>query len=269
MSLYKIPSFKGYSSFHSVFWTNLFSLFFAFIGIVFFGHLYISELLDISWYALIWGGLFAVNMVLQKILLHRVETNSAYPVTASVGSIVTILIGLTIFSEHISIIQTVGIVIILLSVFLFTKRGGSFPLDSKTVSFSLGIIAVSTASKYVLKVGAVYDSITHFMIWQYMGAALFGLLIAYLFEKNRFKEISHLSKYWKGSALIGLFSALGGYAILMALSSGPLSGVYAIHPAYTFVAGIFGFVFFKEKLTKRKVALALLSVAGVILLKIG
>lgn len=78
-----------------------------------------------------------------------------------------------------------------------------------------------------------------------------------------------MGKYWKGSALISLFSVLGGYAIFKALSLGPLSGVYAIHPAYTFIAAIFGYIFFKEKLTKRKILLALLSVVGIILLKIG
>ena len=78
-----------------------------------------------------------------------------------------------------------------------------------------------------------------------------------------------LDKYWKGSVLIGLFSVAGGYAIFKALSFGPLSGVYAIHPAYTFIAGIFGLIFFKEKLTKKKILLAFLSFVGIVLLKIG
>lgn len=268
MSLYKIPSFKGYSSFFSTFWTNLFSAFFVLIALAFFGQSYLSGLSIVSWYAIIWGAFFAICMVLQKLLLHNVETNSAYSVTSSVGSVLTVLTGITILSERISFVQGVGIIIILLSVFLFTKKGGSFPLDKKTILLSFGIIASSTASKYVQKLGAV-DSVYHFMIWQYFGAALFGLLIAYIFENGKFKEITHLGEYWKGSALISLFSVTGGYMLLKALSIGPLSGVFAIHPAYTFIAGIFGFVFFKEKLTKKKIILALLSVIGIILLKIG
>lgn len=269
ISLYKIPSFKGYSSFLSTFWTNIFSAFFVLIALAFFGQSYLLGLSSISWYAIVWGGFFAITMVLQKILLQNVETNSVYPVTSSIGSVVTVLIGLMVLSEHISLIQGFGIVIIMLSVFLFTRKSGSFPLDQKTVLLSFGIIVSSTASKYVQKLGAVNDSISHFIIWQYFGAALAGLLIAYIFERGKFKEITHLGKYWKGSMLIGLFSVLGGWMILKALSLGPLSGVYAIHPAYTFIAGIFGFIFFKEKLTKKKVILALLSVVGIILLKIG
>ncbi|MEI6400181.1 MAG: EamA family transporter [bacterium] len=265
-----MPSFKGYSSFLSTFWTNLFSALFVLSALFLFNK---NDLLNgistVSWYAIIWGGFFAINMVLQKILLQNIETNSLYPVTSSIGSIVTVLIGITVLSEHISIVQTLGISIILISVFLYTRKSGSFPLDQRTILLSLGIIASSTASKYIQKMGADHDSVTHFMIWQYLGAALLGLCIAYIFEKGKFKEVTQLSKYWKGSVLIGFFSVLGGYAIFKALSFGPLSGVYAIHPAYTFVAGIFGFIFFKEKLTKKKMILAFLSVVGIILLKIG
>lgn len=134
---------------------------------------------------------------------------------------------------------------------------------------SLGIIVSSTASKYVLKLGADHGTVTHFMIWQYVGATFFAIFIAYTFERNKLKEVTNIKKYWKGSALIGLFSVLGGYAIFKALSFGPLSGVFAIQPAYTFIAGIFGYLLFQEKLTKKKIFLALLSVLGIILLTIG
>lgn len=264
-----MPSFKGYSSFFSTFWTNIFSAVFVLLALIFFGQSYLSGLTTVSWYAIIWGGFFAINMVLQKLLLQNVETNSAYPVTSSLGSVVTIIVGLAVLSESVSVIQTLGIVVILLSVFLFTKKDGSFPLDKNTILLSLGIIASSTLSKYVQKMGAVHDSVTHFMLWQYVGAAFFAIIIAYCFEKEKFKNITHIGKYWKGSILIGLFSTLGGYAIFKALSIGPLSGVYAIHPAYTFIAAVFGYLFFKEKLTKRKIMLALLSIVGIILLRIG
>ncbi len=269
MSLYKMPSFRGYSSFFSTFWTNLFSAIIIVLVLSFGSQNVLQEFKTISWYALLWGALFAINMVLVKILLQKVETNTVYPVTSSLGSVVTILIGLIVLTEKISLIQTLGIVVILISVFLFTRKKGSFPLDLRTVLLSLGIIAASTVSKYILKLGAIKEPLSHFMVWQYLGAAAFAIILAYIFENKKFKEIIHLGKYWKGSILIAIFSVLGGYAILKALEIGPLSGVYAIHPSYTFVAAIFGALFFKEELTKRKIILALLSVLGIILIKIG
>jgi len=269
MSLYKMPSYKGYSSYFSTFWSNVFSALFVILIIAIIQTSDLSGLTEVSWYALTWGVFFAATMVLQKLLLKKVESNTAYPVTSSLGSVATILLGVTLLSEGVTPLQGLGTAIILISVFLFTRKGGSLHLDRNTTLLVLGIITASTISKYVQKLGAVNDTVTHFMLWQYIGASLFALIVAYFFEKEAFRKILHLEQYWRGSALIGFFSALGGYLIFMALSLGPLSGVYAIHPSYTIIAGIFGYLLFGEKLTVRKIALAILSVIGVILIKIG
>ncbi|MFA6018085.1 MAG: DMT family transporter [Patescibacteria group bacterium] len=269
MSLYKMPSYKGYSSFFSTFWSNVFSAMFVILIIAIVQTNDLLGLARVSWYALVWGIFFATTMVLQKLLLKRVESNAVYPVTSSLGSVITVLLGITLLSESITPLQGLGTAIILLSVFLFTRKGGAFHVDSTTALLALGIITASTISKYVQKLGAVNDTVTHFMLWQYIGASLFALVITYFFEKEAFRKITRLGQYWKGSALIGFFSAFGGYLIFMALSTGPLSGVYAIHPSYTIIAGIFGYLLFGEQLTTKKITLALLSAIGVILIKIG
>lgn len=269
MSLYKLPAFKGYSSFLSTVWTNAFSAIFVLIILIAFNHGQLNEFSTVSWYALIWGGLFALTMVSQKIMLQNVETNSVFPITSSLGTITTVLLGITLFSEHISLIQGVGIIIIIVSVYLFSQKGGSFPLDKRNILLSSIIILSSSFSKYIQKLGATQDSITHFMTWQYIGAVVIGLIVALIFENNKFREIINFQKYWKGSFLIALFSTLGGYAILKALSLGPLSIVYSIHPAYILIAGFFGYIFFKEHLTKKKVGLGLLCVLGIIFLTRG
>lgn len=268
-SFYKLPSFKGYSSFVSTVWTNGLSVLLVIVALVFFSDSYRADLSTVSWYAIGWGMCFAITMLLQKILLKHVETNSSYPVTSSIGSIVTVLIGITLLSEHVSLLQALGIAIMLTSVFLYTAKGGSFPLTRKTVFLALGAIASSTAGKYIQKLGADHDTVSHFMMWQFIGATLFAFCVAYLFEKGSAREMLRVKKYFGGSFIIAFFSVVGGYAILKALSIGPLSGVYAVHPAYTLIAGIFGLLFFKEKLTLRKILLALLAAVGIVLLRIG
>lgn len=269
MAFWKMPSFKNYSSFFSTFWTNIFSVILVLILLTFRNPSSLNNLYTVSWYALAWGACFAVNMVLMKILLQNKEAGAVFPVTSSLGSLTTIFIGIIFLSEHVSIIQTIGILAIILSVYLFSRKGGSFPLDLKTIVLSIGIIASSTISKYFQKLGAVHDTVEHFMVWQYVGAALFAILIATWFERKNFKEIFRIEIYWKGAFLISIFSIAGGWAIFQALKTGPLSGVYAIHPAYTFISAIFAYFFFKEKLTLHKIALILLTIMGVILIKIG
>ncbi len=269
MSLYKIPSFKNYSSHVSTIWTNAFSFIFVVTALLIFDYKLLIGLKDISWYAFLWGALFATTMVLQKKLLHDVDTASAYSITSSVGSLITVLIGVKILAEQISIIQALGIIIVLLAVFIYTRKSSPLTLTKRTVWFCLGIVGVSTASKYVQKLGAITDSVSQFMLWQFIGATLFALLVAYIFEKDKFSDVINYKRYFKGSALISFFLVSGAYFILKALSLGPLSGVYAIHPAYTFIAGILGYIFFGEQFTKKKVILALASVLGIILLRVG
>lgn len=269
MAFWKIPSLKNYSSFFSTFWTNVLSTFFVVSYLLVSRIESLEGLQKISWYALAWGACFAVNMVLMKLLLKDKEAGTVLPVTSSLGSLVTIFIGLSFFAESISVIQFLGIMAISLSVYLFTRKGGSLKFDTRTILFVLGIIISSTTSKYFQKLGAVHDTIGHYMLWQYIGAAGFALLIALWFERKNFKAVLQIKDYWKGSLLISIFGVFGGIAIFKALETGPLSGVYAIHPAYTFISAIFAYLFFKEKLTLKKVLLILLTIFGVILLRIG
>lgn len=269
MAFWKIPTLKGYSSFFSTFWTNTLSSLFVLSYILISQSGNLQGIQKISWYGLAWGSCFAVNMVLMKLLLKDKEAGTVLPVTSSLGSLVTIFIGVAFLSEHVSGIQFLGIITIILSVYLFTRKGGSLKLDTRTILFVLGIIASSTASKYFQKLGAVHDTLGHFMLWQYIGAAVFAFFIATWFERSNFKVILQIKSYWKGSLLISIFGVLGGIAIFKALETGPLSGVYAIHPSYAFVSAIFGYLFFAEKLTFKKILLILLTILGVILLKIG
>jgi drug/metabolite transporter (DMT)-like permease len=269
ISLWKMPTFRGYSSFHSTFWSNSFSVIFAVLLMILFGQEALTVLSSVSWYGLLWGVLFAINMLLVKILLERVETNTLLPLQSSLGAVLTVIGGLVLFSEKISIIQTIGVIIILVSVFLFSRKKGSIPLDVRSLSLGLGILLASTLSKFVQKLGAVEGSIYHYTVYQYLGAALFALVLIFIFERKESHLLFNIRRTWKMSATIGALSAFGGLAIVKALSMGPVSGVYAIHPAYVFISALVGAILYKEKLTLPKVILALLTILGVILIKIG
>ena len=267
MALYKMPSFKGYSSFHSTLWVNIFYFLIALAVLVLFG--VPSSLFTISWYGLLWGVFFAVTMLQQKLLLKRAETNTLLPVTSSLGGILTIGVGVLLFSETISLTQMMGILVIFTSVFLFSRKKGEFPLDINSITLSLGIITASTITKYIQKIGATHDAIFHFALYQSFGAMLFSLILIYIFEKHTIPKIFEIKHTWKTSLVIAVFSTTAGYALLKALSIGPLSGVYAIQPSYIFVTAIIGVILYKEVLTVRKIALMVLSIIGIIFIKIG
>ncbi len=271
MAFYKMPAMKKYSPILSTFWTNLFSAIFIFAILAATQITTISQFSTISWYGLGWGIFFGINMILTKILLESGDVGSVLPVTSSLGNIIVIVIGITLLSESVSLIQAAGIVLILISVFFFSKKDKAFPkVTWRIFLLAFGVIATSTVSKYIQKLGAVHDTMPHFMMYQYLGAAVTALVFLLFWERSSFKTLhTEWKTYFRGAMLIAVFSVIGGWAILTALSLGPLSGVYAIHPAYTFVTALAGYYFFKEKLTRSKILLVLLTIAGVILIKIG
>ena len=107
------------------------------------------------------------------------------------------------------------------------------------------------------------------MSYQYIGSFVFALVLIFIFERKQVGDILNIKKYYLGSILISIFGVLGGYFILKALSLGTLYGVYAIQPAYIFVAGFLGHYLFKEEIAKKKILLAMLTVVGIIILRLG
>lgn len=266
IGLYKLPTIKNHSIFFSAFYTNLWAL--LFVVILFSSHLK-TTIGAISWYGFIWGIFFAANMILQKMILKKIETNAVFPVTSAISNVVTILIGFFVLSESVSLLQLLAIVIVILCVFLFTRKKEDFPLNTQTVLLCTGIIVTSIISKYIQKAGAVHSEFSSMLFYQYFGAAAFAILIGLFMERKDVRGTLWNKKLIQNAGLIGLFTFLGGYFIVKALAVGPLSGVYSIQPAYTFVAALLGAWLFKEHLTKRKVFLILLALVGVILIKIG
>lgn len=267
VALFKMPTFKGYSSLHSTFWVNIFSLIVALI--VFFVFTDEIPLTTISWYGLLWGVLFAFTTAQQKILLGRMETNILLPVTSSLSNVLTVFAGIFIFSEQLSGLQYVATLIILLCTFLYSRKKGGLILNTYAVLFGLGIIISSTLGKVVQKTGAVHESIMHFAVYQYVGATICALLLVYLFEPSSLKRLHKIGDTWKISLVAGLFMAIAGYAFLLALASGPLAGVYLIAGVYTFITALFGVWLYKEKLTRYKLFLMTLACIGVVLMKLG
>lgn len=269
IALYKLPSFKGYSKLVSAFWTNAFSGLcvlgvlggFHANGLAVYGH--------VSWYALLWGALFAGNMILVMIVLQDVETVAVLPLTSSLSTAMTALVGVVVLMERFSLVQAAGIVCVLVTIVAATRQGGTIRMTRKMALFLPGIVATSVVAKYVQKLAATNEPIERFMAWQYVGATLLSLAAIAVFERPSLRDVLRPARYWRGTAATGALSAIGGYLIFRALQKGPLSGVYVICALYVFVAAFVGWLFFNETMTRRKAAFAAASVIGIILLKVG
>lgn len=265
MVFYKMPSAKSYSSIVSAFWSNSISLGFAIVYVFYQG---LWHTFTVSWYGLTWGIIFGVVMILQKTILksQNVETNSLFPVNSSLSTIGTILSGVVFLSEDLSAAHIIGIGITLFSVYLFSSSRKGFPLTKEVITISTFIVIGSIVTKYLQKKGATYDSMTNFMVAQYVGAVLTCLVAFPIFEKNR-NETFFNRKYLLGSFLIASFSFVGGRFLFTALTTGTLSAVYSITPLYVFVTAFLGWLFFKEQMTFKKVVFMSIGLVGTAIIK--
>lgn len=214
MALFKMPALKNISRFATTFWSLLTA---TLLGIIFF-YPYLSFIdPKMILIAVIWGISFTLLSILQMHALKYVDTNILFPITTSASLVITIIYGITIFKESLSIIQVIGVLIIIAVIYLFLFKGIKFKYSKQIIIVGISIIAFSAFNKILLKVGVNEFNVKTFIIYQYLFAAIFALLLTSIFHK---KQLLHqlTSKSFKYGTVIGIFNFSGGYMFLTALS---------------------------------------------------
>lgn len=263
-ALYKLPTFKNLSKSSTVFWVLFSGLILS--TIVFKNHFKL-EYGPVVLFALLWGGSYAILTFLQMYTLKHVETNTLFPTTTISSLVLTVLAGLLLFQDRLSSLQVIGIILVVITVFLFTHKKGKTNYNIQIMLLGIGIVLFSAFNKIIQKYGVDTGDIFNFQIYQYFFGALLALVLMAIAEKKDFA-----SKFFSGAKAgisIGIIAFLGGYSILIALSRGSFPLIQSIHSLYIFVTAIIGSYFFKENLTTKKIILIILAVISALLIKLG
>ena len=264
-ALYKVPSFKNQSRHVALFWAVATS--FVLSLILFSQFLYLaSPGMIIA--AFIWGGSFTLLTMLQMYALKHIDTNTLFPITGISALILAVVLGFIFFQENISLLQFLGIILVIFVVYFYLYKKKKFQYSKQILIVGSGIVFFSVFNKILQKIMADAYDIHAYQIFQYLGAVIFSFLLILYFHKKDFKKHFTKASLFSGS-LIGLFSFLGGYATLIALTKGPFTLITSIHSLYILITALTGAALFKEKLTKKIIALLILSVIAVIMIKIG
>ncbi|MBI4121908.1 MAG: DMT family transporter [Parcubacteria group bacterium] len=265
MAFYKFPSAKNLNRFVTAFWSLLIPLI---LSLVFF-HSYLpltTPAMAIT--GLIWGITFTCIILLQMYALSHVDTNVLFPITTTASLIITVLVGLFFFRDHISIIQALGVILAVATVFLFLYKGGKLQYSKLLILVGTGIILISAFNKILQKVVAGEFDIHAFQIYQYLFAAAFSLLV-YLALHRRDWSAHLFAGGFRFGSLIGVFNFFGGYSLYIALTKGPFPLITSIHSLYILITALTAYFLFQEKLTLKKISLLLLAILAVILIRIG
>lgn len=269
MALYKLPAFKSQNRYAVTFWANAVALVFA---LIFFGSALGQTTFATVGFASLWGLLFATTSLLQMKALKTIETNVLFPITSTASAFLAALAGVLVFADVISPLQALGGLVMIGVVLLFklaTKKDYSVSNWNSFLLLGAAIVTSSTLGKIIQKTAAISVNPDTFIIYQNLFAALFALLAGLVFSRG----MSLKTLRSKGEAIsglkIGVFMFTGGVFIVYALTTGPLSLVYTIHPAYTLITALTAVVLFKEKLTWKKTLLIFVAIAAVLLIRLG
>src|SRR3989344_3797112 len=210
LAFYKLPSARNHNRFVATFWSLAVHMVLAFV----FFHSYLSFATPaLLWTAFLWGITFTSIVLLQMYALSHVDTNVLFPITTTLSLIITVLVGVFFFREYTTLIQTLGIVLAVVTIFLFLyKKGGKLNYSWLLIGVGSGIALISAFQKVLQKIVADNFDIRAFQIYQYIFGALFAFLLYLVFHRRDWKN--HIFSGGLGiGGLIGVFGFFGGYSL--------------------------------------------------------
>lgn len=265
-AIHKLPVERGESKALASFW----SILTAFVLSLMLFNSYLastSNLMIIL--ALIFGISFAILRLLHMSILKHLETNVIFPINTTVSLVILVLVGLVVFNETVSLIQGLGIILVVVVISLFMNKGGKIKDHWRLILMAAATILASVAVKVSYKLGADLVDIHSLQIYQYGFAVLFSLIILLGRHAKKGRGSAFFGGSMRVGIAIGLFSFFGGYALLIALAKGPFSLIISIHSLYILVTAILGYLLFKEKVTKKKIFLILASILAILFIRLG
>lgn len=264
MALFKVPAAKQINKYSLSSWAYLFAVIIA--GFVLQGFIVFD--IQAILYSFIWGTSFAILSVTQMHVLHKHDTSGVFPFTSLASNILVVIGGVLFLNNSISLLQWVAI---LLSFFLFVVAhlGSKKSFVIEILPSFTFIALLSTFNKFVQNTGANHVEVNNFIFWQLVFTFTASLAML-LFVKKQISFNDLFNKNIIGwSLLIGVLQFGTTYAIVKALSLGPISLVFIVLGLYTFFTTVFASILFKERITTKKIIFIILSFLIVLLIKLG
>ena len=264
MALYKVPAAKQINKYSLLMWTYLFASLIA--GYMLRNFIVFDAQAVI--FSFVWGTSLAVLSVSQMHVLHKHDTSGVFPFTSLASNVFVVIGGVLFLHNSISLLQWVAVI---LSVLLFIGAHR----NSKKI-FIVGILpsfifiaVLSAFGKFIQNAGANHVETNNFTFWNLVFAFISSLAMLF-FVKKQVSFSSLIHKHLIGWAfLIGALQFGTNYAVVHALSLGPISLVFIVVGLYTFFTTIFASLLFNEKITAEKIIFILLSFLIVLLIKLG
>ncbi len=221
---------------------------------------------------LVWVGFYPLNTYLYINAFKHGELSKILPLS-SFGPVVSLVLALLFLNQVPSGRATIGIVIIVAGIYVLNVKDRYlhnplkiFTEDRANLYSMLGVLLVAgvgVLDKQAIDAsGANYYSFVSTLgavVTLYVSARLCGV-----------REKATIKNHSRSLATAGTLFGLSYSAYIAAISSGPLAYVTAVRSSSALLIGsAIGFIFLREKFTKRKATSILLILIGSTLVAIG
>ena len=225
--------------------------------------------------ALILAIVYFNKLILDFKTMEYLPANKALPIISS-NVFLVVLYGMVFFNEKLYLNQLLGIVIIILSVILIniqSSKHENYSTIKVGFIFAMLSMLLSAATNIINKYAVMYfEPLLFNAIVQF-----FLIIVSFVALKiNRRKEKNQNIKQNFGKSIklgiilgiiLGTVGSIAYISFLFSLTKGPLSIISPVLSLSVIIAVILARVVYKEELTKKQIALVLLSVLGVMLVK--
>lgn len=265
MALLKVPSHKGLSRHAMLIWSFLIP---AILSLIFFYKYFPETDARLLLFSFVWAFTFSSATAIQMYALQYIDTSALYPITTTSSLVLVVLVGLALFNAPISIVQWVGVILVVITLFLFLYKKGRIQYTPYILSLALATLVLSAVNKIIVKFISTSYSVEAFQLYSYV----FGFLLVVIFHRifhKRKASVLEMSTTARWGMLLGVLSFLGGYMYYLAIDRGPFSLVIAIHSLYIIVTTCVAAYLFNEKVSKRRFLLIILAIVAIIIIRLG
>ena len=179
-----------------------------------------------------------------------------------------ILILYALFLESISLTKLLGVLLIVIAIFILSK-GGEEKTSRANFQLGLGLIllaALISAILYIsqkIAVDILSINIHSFIFVINLEVAIISMIIL-----GYKREVPNKMSSLKNGALIGVYSYFSFLFFLMAIKRGNLSLIVPVNSSSFIIPILLSVYFYKEKLTSKKILAALLTLVGLLIIRL-
>lgn len=197
------------------------------------------------------------------------DLGQVYPLARGAAPFIVTMVSLLFLHEGLTLSSVLGIFVLVGGIWIMSLKGGRHVqgLDRATVGFAIGTSCFIAAYTLIDGLGArAWPSATSYALCLFIADAV--VFTAIFAVRRGVPGLHAMRRAWKGGLAGGVMS-MGAYWIaIWAMTQAPIAAVAALRETSILFALAISTVALKERLTKWRLAAALLIVCGVVVLRL-